>query len=197
MSKKNLNSGKVQIFFFTFVPSLIFITGAILLVAKVTYVVAIIGIVGSLIGGFVCAANKSLISAVGSPSKPVLNVTIGRDKITAVSGMKYSSKQQGQFIANIFFTVIFAVPITVLGWLLFILYCNGKFLGNLREMSIVLDRADDIIDTGNGSAEEISTYFYRVLDYAELYKRLNEKSGAEKMLNKARMLLNVWERKVR
>lgn len=198
MTHKNLTSSKVQMFFFTFIPSIITYIAVVLLVAplnvgeSVTIPFIAIAIIWSLLGGFICAANKSLIAAIGSPSQPVININIGKDKITATSGMEYSSKQKGQAYANLFFAVIFAIPVASMGWLLFILYCKGKFLSGLTAMACDCDKADDIIDSQTGKIEEIAYLFYRMLDYTETYKNLGEKNGAQKMLDKAEELLNVW-----
>lgn len=199
MTHKNLKSSRIQLFFFTFVPCIFAYVAVVLLIApikggeSVAIPFVFIGVIWSLLGGFICAANKSLISAIGSPRQPVVNIKIGKDKITATSGMEYSSKQKGQAYANLFFSVVFAVPIALLGWLLFVLFCNGKFLSGLTTMACDCDKADYIIENQTGEVEEIAYLFYRMLDYTETYKNLGEKGGAQKMLDKAGELLNVWE----
>lgn len=199
MAHKNLKSSKIQLFFFTFIPSIItYIAVAFMLIdfswtQSAAFPVTIIAILWSLLGGFICAANKSLIIAIGSPSQPVINIEIGKDKITATSGMEYSSKQKGQLYANLFFAVIFAIPVASMGWLLFILFCKGKFLSGLYAMACDCDKADDIIYSQTGKIEDIAYLFYRMLDYTETYKNLGEKGGAQKMLDKAGKLLNIWQ----
>ncbi len=200
-SGKNYRSSKIQLFFFTVVPCIVvyavvvlFVLGvkATLLGTPIKSLLLFIGAAWTLFGGFIIAANMSLISKIGEPSEPVLKIKAGYAKLEAVVDMALSPKQMTQLFANIFFTIVFAIPVATLGWLLFILYCKGVFLKKLSRMAKDCDLADELIENG-GDAREIAECAYRMLDYAEVYKNLGEKKGANKMIERSQKLMRVWE----
>ncbi len=202
MSHKNEKSGKIQLFFFTCVPSILAYVAAILfalslkmnLLKSAVTPFIVIAALWSVLGGFIIAANLSLIKKVGDPSSPVLKIKISEKKLEASLDMSFSTAQMFQFAVNVFFTVIFTIPVALFGWLMFIMYARGKFLKKLSKMAYDCDRADDIIAAQSGTVEEIAKYFYLMLDYVAPYKKLGEKKGANQMLGRAEKLLNLWER---
>lgn len=202
MKHKNLRSSKIQLFFFTAMPSILVYVGVLLAVLGILDVadvksigigIAVVGFIWSILGGFICAANMSLIKAIGAPRRAEAKLSIGREKMSASLDLEFSAAQVGQFYINLFFTLLLTIPVALLGWLLFILYCKGKFLKKLSRMAIDCDYADRIIYTEKATIDELAKYFYRMIDYIEVYKGLGEKKGANEMIDRAEKLLEIWE----
>ena len=191
---KEVRSAKVQVLFLTLVPCLFTYVAVVALLFTEFYFLIVLAIIYSLLGAYVCAVNTTGFAKVGPPRKNVVKVTISSDMITAATGKQYNTDQQARIILNVIIMVFMAVLVAALGWLLFILYCCNKFMYKVKIMAMDCDEADAIIRSGNGSIEDITYYFDRMIDYVYIYKNLNERKGANKMLYRAEKLLKLWER---
>lgn len=198
-TNKSVKSSKIQLAIVWLVPSVITYLGVILCAITkfdvgALWIFIVVGVLGSAVGAYIIGNSITGLLKVKPPQRSILNLTVGNTKFKAATSRKASSETAAQTRGMIItmLTVIWLVPVAAAGWLLFILYCNKKFMGKLLTMAEECDRADDIILTRQGSLDEIAYCFYRMIDYAYVYIDINERKGSKEMLDRAENLLGVW-----
>ncbi|MDE6402004.1 MAG: hypothetical protein K2L54_05255, partial [Clostridiales bacterium] len=196
-SNNSENSSKIQLAIVWLVPNVITYLGVILFATTMftpLLIVIAIGVLGSVVGAYIIGNCITGLFKIKPPQKAILNLKVGNSKLKAAMSRKASSDtaMQTRRLTIMLLTVIWLVPVAVAGWLLFILYCNKKFMGKLLTMAQDCDSADSIVATRQGALYDIAYYFYRMIDYAFVYIDINERKSAKEMIDRAENLLDVW-----
>ncbi|MCX4313556.1 MAG: hypothetical protein OSJ83_06850 [Clostridia bacterium] len=192
---KSVKSATVQLAFFLLVPSIMAMAGvAVMFFTNIGIVFLAIAALGSAAGAFIVAANIFGLRKVRPPQKAELNLSVAKSKLASVKSAQSENEIKANNSVTLLLAVIWFVPVAAFGWLLFILFCCGKFMRKTRAVASDTDRADKIVSTANGTLEEIVYCFYRMTDYASVYISINETKSARQMTERAQCLLGVWEK---
>ncbi len=195
LRKNERTVAKVQMFFFTCLPSII--TYAVILFMPLraeAFIFFLIPLAYSYLGAWVCASSSMIVKQDVS-LLDAQNLSVAQKQLKSVSACeeKDNPYMRLRVMRNVFFAVLLLIPVAAAGWVLFILYCCGKFLSKLSKMALDCDIADTMLQSRKGDLSTISECFRCTLRYAKTYNVLGEKKGFAKMLARADSLLQLWE----
>ena len=196
LRKNEANKAKIQMFFFLCVPSVFtcLFFAMVMFVSFTTVPFLLIFLVYSYFGAWVCASSSMIVKDNVS-LLAVQNLANARAQLKDVSACeeKNNPYMRLRVMRNVGIAIVLFVPVALAGWLLFILYCCGKFLRKLSKMAEDCDKADTMLVRSKAEPREIAEVFQNILRYAKSYNVIGEKKGFASMLHRAEGLLQLWE----